>query len=230
MNIFFFKYPFGNIKIILICATEEMKKNMKKIKLKGGVTGRAKKVFKRILEQASINKEQEGSKNPEYMWICDEVKKEKYLQKKLGFLNSLTENLSKWYKSYYERTNDIEAGIFLLRMLHFLYHVQFEKKYMEHELRTGSVQMEISYSIFIVLVKDNRFSEIRDILVYLLERGAISVNIPWDDYVYLSEAKYQLLNNKIEYIFSLDTPEILDTKTKYIKEKNAYMFLQSLMK
>lgn len=205
-------------------------KNMEKKEVKGGVTGRAKAVFKRILEQASAARGREDARDLEYIWICDEVKKERHLQKKLCFLTALIEQLNRWYKKYYERTNDIETGVFVLQMLHFLYHIQFEKKYMEHDVHIGSIQIEMSYLVFMALVKDSCNPNIRSILYYLVQRGAIKVVIAWDEYVYITDSRYQVLNSKIDYIFSSDSPQMINAKEKYIKEKDAYTFMQSLMK
>lgn len=207
---------------------------MEKKKNKKGVYGRAHAIFKRVVEQANSFKEQERKQqinsNIEYMWICNEVKKEKQLQMKQRLLQSLIGHFSKWYEKYHEKTSNMHVGLFFVKMIHFLYQIQFEKLYMDQEIVNSSIQIEVSQTVFMFLLYNSYCPEIKTILLYFIRESALKITMSWDEYIYVTNKKCQLLGKHIDYLFLSDAADISEIKRKYLKEKEAYLLIQSLFR
>ncbi|KAI5185957.1 hypothetical protein NEHOM01_1180 [Nematocida homosporus] len=192
-----------------------------------GIHARAKDIIKRVIAQAHRPDAPEAS--TEYLWICDEVKKESSFPKRLELLVALVHYLCDWYKKQEEANKTQSMGKFFIHMIYFFYCIQFEQKYMEEKVVEPLIKIELPVSVLGSLIDSALgHADVQEILLYFINEKVLVVALAWKDYQYISNRALQSLEERIDQAFSPPNTEV-PALEKYVKEKEAYLIVQSLM-
>ncbi|KAI5191464.1 hypothetical protein NECID01_1458 [Nematocida sp. AWRm77] len=192
-----------------------------------GVRAQAKRISEKILKQALSNVSEEES--TEYLWVCKAVQKEKSFARRVELLNGTIKHITAWYEKCIEKEFKKEVDVFYVRIVYFLYCIQFEPKYVLDTVERSMVEIEMKYLVFAHLTDTCLERDIIKIFTEFIYTESLKIVISWKEYRYITSKKMQSLKKHLHSLFGrpLESSQALQD---YLKEKQMFFLLDNLLK
>ncbi|KAI5189468.1 hypothetical protein NEMIN01_0531 [Nematocida minor] len=189
---------------------------------------RANNIIKRILEQAMAG-QQSSTEPSDYSWVAGEIQKEQTSNVKRDLLANLFKRLNSWYEKQLDKNRSAQLSVFYLHVVYMLYTLQFDSSIIPLADDSKLLKIEMSYTIFDSF-KDGALSkDAEEIISYLIYKKDLKIVLKWEEYKHISSREIQKAEEEVESFFEISESNI-EAMNDYIKSKQAYLVMQSLLK